>query len=59
MGTDRLEALSDRVLAVAIMLLVLGLQVPHRGRGSLAPQLARAWPSFAAYLVSFLVIGTI
>ena len=59
MGTDRLEALSDRVLAVAITLLVLGLQVPVPGRGSLASQLARAWPSFAAHLVSFLVIGII
>jgi len=57
--TDRLEAFSDGVLAVAITLLVLDLHVPVPGRGSLANQLAGEWPSFAAYLVSFFVIGII
>jgi uncharacterized membrane protein len=59
MNTDRLEAFSDGVLAVAITLLVLGLHVPAPARGSLATQLGREWPSFAAYLVSFFVIGII
>jgi uncharacterized membrane protein len=57
--TDRLEAFFDGVLAVAITLLVLGLHVPVPGRGSLANQLGREWPAFAAYLVSFFVIGII
>jgi len=36
-----------------------GLQVPVPGRGSLANQLARGWPSSAAYVVSFFVIAII
>jgi uncharacterized membrane protein len=58
----RLEAFSDGVFAIAITLLVLDLSVPARselaGR-SLAAALGQEWPSFAAYLVSFLVIGII
>lgn len=61
-GTARLEAFSDGVFAIAITLLVLDLAVPARaeldGR-SLASALGHEWPSFAAYLVSFLVIGII
>jgi uncharacterized membrane protein len=55
----RLEAFSDGVLAVAITLLVLDLPNAVPGRGSLADQWASDWPSFLAYLVSFLVIGVI
>lgn len=59
MSKTRLEAFSDGVLAVAITLLVLDLHLePGKGE-SLLDQLAAAWPSFAAYLVSFLVIGVI
>ena len=61
-GTGRLEAFSDGVFAIAITLLVLDLAVPAQaeldGR-SLASALGHEWPSFAAYLVSFLVIGII
>lgn len=59
METGRTEAFSDGVLAVAITLLVLDLHVDATGHGSLAHQLGRTWPNFAAYLVSFLVIGVI
>jgi uncharacterized membrane protein len=55
----RLEAFSDGVLAVAITLLVLDLHVSADGPGSLAHQLAQRWPSFAAYVVSFSVIGVV
>lgn len=59
MTKTRLEAFSDGVLAVAITLLVLDLHLdPGRG-GSLLEQLLASWPSFAAYVVSFLVIGVI
>lgn len=59
MSKTRLEAFSDGVLAVAITLLVLDLHLePGAGEG-LLDQLAAAWPSFAAYVVSFLVIGVI
>jgi len=56
----RLEAFSDGVFAVAITLLVLSLDVAGPGHGSsLVHQLGDQWPSFAAYVVSFLVIGIV
>ena len=58
MDKGRVDAFSDGVLAVAITLLVLDLHV-QRGHGTLAHQLREAWPSYAAYVVSFLVIGVI
>ena len=59
MGTTRVEAFSDGVFAVAITLLVLDLKVPVHGAGSVAHQLGDGWPAYAAYLVSFMVIGII
>jgi len=56
---SRLEAFSDGVFAVAITLLVLNLTVGGPGHGSLTSQLGSHWPSFAAYLISFFVIGII
>ncbi len=57
MTTNRLEAFSDGVFAVAITLLVLDVHVPSGGH--LWHQLAEQWPSFAAFFVSFWVIGII
>jgi uncharacterized membrane protein len=57
--TGRLEAFSDGVFAVAITLLALNLAVSGPGHGPLGQQLARHWPAFAAYAVSFLTIGII
>jgi TMEM175 potassium channel family protein len=54
----RLETFSDGVIAIAITLLVLEIEVPHAEPGSsLAAKLADLWPSYAAYVVSFLTIG--
>jgi uncharacterized membrane protein len=58
-GTGRLEAFSDGVLAVAITLLVLDLHADPGDPAGLAHQLAAEWPSFAAYLLSFFIIGVI
>jgi len=61
-STARLEAFSDGVFAIAITLLVLDLNVPapaNLGGRSLRWALAHQWPSYFAYLVSFLVIGII
>jgi len=56
-ATGRIQAFSDGVFAIAITLLVLDLHVPPRGDGhSLAHDLGHEWPSYAAYVVSFLVI---
>ncbi|MEV4619314.1 TMEM175 family protein [Asanoa sp. NPDC049573] len=59
--TGRTEAFSDGVLAIAITLLVLDLRVPVRDalEGSLADALGHEWPSYAAYVTSFLLIGII
>jgi uncharacterized membrane protein len=60
MSKTRVEAFSDGVIAVAITLLALDLRVPDpAGPGSLAHNLGRQWPNYAAYVVSFLTIGII
>ncbi len=60
MSPARLEAFSDGVFAIAITLLVLDIHVPEARSGvSLAHQLGAQWPSYAAYLTSFLTIGII
>lgn len=59
MGTGRLEAFSDGVLAVAITLLVLDLHVDEASPESLGRQLVHEWPSFLGYCVSFYVLGII
>lgn len=54
MSTSRLEAFSDGVFAIAATLLILNVHAngPHLGHA-----LSRAWPSYAAYAVSFITIG--
>jgi TMEM175 potassium channel family protein len=44
---------------VAITLLALDLAVAGPGHGSLLDQLGHHWPSFAAYVISFFMIGII
>jgi uncharacterized membrane protein len=58
MGTNRLEAFSDGVIAVAVTLLVLDIKVPAEN-GDLLHALLRNWPHYAAYVVSFMTIGII
>jgi uncharacterized membrane protein len=58
-STNRLEAFSDGVFAIAITLLVLDIHVPPPGEGSLGHELLAQWPSYAAYVISFLTIGII
>jgi uncharacterized membrane protein len=56
MDSRRAESFSDGVFAVAITLLVIDLL--SIGRGPLDwSVLGRAWPQYAAYVVSFLTIG--
>lgn len=51
----RVEAFSDGVFAIAITLLILEIKVPHAEHGLWAGLLA-LWPSYVAFLMSFLVI---
>jgi uncharacterized membrane protein len=56
----RIEAFSDGVIAIAITLLVLDIHVPEpHGEATLGHRLAEQWPSYAAYVVSFVTIGII
>jgi len=58
---NRLEALTDGVFAIAMTLLVLGLDIPSVPRGDNGAELTRAmfdlWLPLAKYAVSFLLAG--
>jgi uncharacterized membrane protein len=56
LGPGRLHALIDGVFAIALTLLVLDLPKPAHS-AQLVHDLLRAWPSYVAYLVSFITIG--
>jgi uncharacterized membrane protein len=59
-NTNRLEAFSDGVIAVAVTLLVLNIEVPSPESGhSLGHELVKQWPAYAAYVTSFITIGII
>jgi uncharacterized membrane protein len=60
MRTNRLESFSDGVIAVAITLLALGIAVPNPVvTTDLGRKLGENWPSYAAYVTSFMTIGII
>jgi uncharacterized membrane protein len=59
-STNRLEAFSDGVIAVAITLLVLNIDLPElKHNQSLASGLIGQWQVYVAYVSSFLTIGII
>jgi TMEM175 potassium channel family protein len=53
----RLETFADGVFAIAATLLILRVSADARGV-ELGRALLRAWPQYAAYLLSFSMIGT-
>jgi uncharacterized membrane protein len=55
--TTRLETFSDGVFAIAVTLLILDVRLS--GHGSVEHQLVHAWPSYAAYAISFLTLGIV
>jgi uncharacterized membrane protein len=61
MRTQRLEAFSDGVFAIAITLLVLDLAVPvtPHSQQHLLQAVADEWPGYLGYVVSFATIGAI
>ena len=60
MSTGRLETFADGVFAIAATLLVLTVDVPtNLGGNSLAHELAKQWPAYLGYAISFVTIGII
>ncbi len=58
-GTARVEAFSDGVIAIAITLLVLSIKTPDHAtvdRYGLTQSLVKLWPSYLAFVISFLSI---
>jgi uncharacterized membrane protein len=54
-----MEAFSDGVFAIAITLLILEISVPESAFEDLWSGIADQWPSYLAYVTSFLTIGGI
>jgi uncharacterized membrane protein len=54
--TARLETFADGVFAIAATLLIIDVTVNAPG-GELGHAVLKAWPEYAAYVVSFLTIG--
>jgi uncharacterized membrane protein len=56
--TNRVEAFSDGVFAIAITLLILAVGIEQAlAQGDLSHELLDLWPAYIAYAVSFLTIG--
>jgi uncharacterized membrane protein len=58
-NTGRLEAFSDGVFAIAITLLILEINVPESAFEHLWKGIGDQWPSYLAYVTSFITIGGI
>lgn len=56
-GTERIEAFSDGVFAIAITLLILEIKVPKIEGADLLGILLNLWPSYFPYVLSFVMIG--
>jgi uncharacterized membrane protein len=55
--TSRIEAFSDGMFAIAITLLILEVKVPVPAEGHLPQGLLKQWPSYLAFVLSFVYIG--
>jgi uncharacterized membrane protein len=58
-GTIRAEAFSDGVFAIVITLLVLDLHPPKAAPGELLSGLLEQWPTYLAYVTSYLYVGVV
>ncbi|MGH9283730.1 MAG: TMEM175 family protein [Acidimicrobiales bacterium] len=57
METNRLEAFSDGVFAIAVTLLILEVRLPEIDGAPLSERLVRAWPGYLGFVISFVTIG--
>ena len=55
--TNRTEAFSDGVFAIAITLLVLDIRIPESGFADPWTALAHEWPAYLGFATSFITIG--
>ncbi|HZT02155.1 MAG TPA: TMEM175 family protein [Steroidobacteraceae bacterium] len=55
-STDRLEAFSDGIFAVAQTLLILDVRIPDSTTVALASQLSKLLPHIYAFVLSFLIV---
>ena len=59
--TQRIEAFSDGVFAIAITLLILEIHLPHLTHADtgerLRHEILTLWPSYFAYIFSFITVG--
>lgn len=60
--TNRIEAFSDGVFAIAITILVLTISIPNLSKqqvaqGQLLPTLIALWPKILSYIISFAIVG--
>jgi uncharacterized membrane protein len=55
---NRIEALTDGVFAIAMTVIVLGLELP-RGAEPLGHRLWILWPKLASYVLSFVMLGVL
>lgn len=56
---DRSEAFSDGVLSITITLLVFQVTRPEHDPGRLPNKVLAQWPSYVAFLGTFLYVGVI
>ena len=59
-ATNRLEALTDGVFAIAMTLLVLEISIPeivNPSQAEIPKRLLELWPKFFSYVLSFIVLG--
>jgi len=59
MTTDRTEAFSDGVFAIAATLLVLEIHAPDPASARLWQALADEWPAYLGYVISFATLGIV
>jgi uncharacterized membrane protein len=58
-GTTRMETFTDGVFAIAATLLVLEISIDSAHTHNLGSALLHLWPSYLAYVTSFITIGII
>lgn len=57
--SGRIQAMSDGMFAILITILVLDFKLPVYQNGKLLTAILQQWPTFFAYVMSFLYIGTL